>query len=116
VLKDNYAPTLATVRMRYEKPGADSAATERVTTFPTSALRSSATSASRDTRLAYSAATFAEVLRGSPHAQEVKIDRLITFAREAARPGETDDAELIALMKKAADLGANGGNAMISAR
>jgi Ca-activated chloride channel family protein len=51
VLKDNYAPTLATVRMRYEKPGADSAATERVTTFPTSALRSSATSASRDTRL-----------------------------------------------------------------
>ena len=116
VLKEGHEPTLATVRMRYEKPGADGVAAERSTAFPAAALRNAPAQASRDTRIAYTAATFAEVLRGSPHATEVNIEELIAFGKAAARPNDKDDAELLALMKKAAQLGANGGGAMISRR
>jgi Ca-activated chloride channel family protein len=105
ILRDGYTRELATVRMRWEAPGADKAATERAFHFGHGALKETSYLTSRDTRIAYSAATFAEILRGSPHAAEISLERLAAFATQAARPGEKDDMELVALMRQASALG-----------
>ena len=106
ILKDGYTPELAKVRMRYEAPGADKAAAEKLWVFPAKRLKEEAALATRDTRMAYAAATFAEVLRGSPHASEIDLEALARFTGTASRPGEKDDAELIDLMRTARRLGA----------
>jgi Ca-activated chloride channel homolog len=105
ILRDGYARELATVRMRWETPGADKAATEKAFRFSHSALKETSYLTSRSTRIAYSAATFAEILRGSPHAAEISLERLAKFATQAARPGNKDDMELVTLMNQAAALG-----------
>ena len=105
VLKDGYSRELATVRMRYEAPGADKAATEKSWRFRASKLAERPDLASRDTRIAYTAATFAEVLRGSPHAAELDLEQLARFAEQSRRRGEADDTELIELIRKADSLG-----------
>ena len=105
VLKDGYSRELATVRMRYEAPGADKAATETSWRFRASKLAERPDLASRDTRIAYAAATFAEVLRGSPHAAELDLEQLAQFAEQSRRRGEADDNELIELMRRADRLG-----------
>ena len=119
VLKEGYDSKLATVRMRYERPGADKGltgegATEKLWVFADRALKETPFQASRDTRIAYSAATFAEVLRGSPEAAELDLEALARFAQKSARSGEKDDQELIALMRKAHALGA--GSSPVAAR
>ena len=106
ILKDGYASDLATVRMRWEAPGADKAAQEQAWALPARALHTANAMAQRDTQITYAAATFAEVLRGSPTAAEIRLEALIRYARAAARPGQKDDAELITLMEKAHALGA----------
>jgi Ca-activated chloride channel homolog len=116
ILKDGYAPELATVRLRWEQPGADSKATERSYGFGRADLVQGLTSASRETRIAYASATFAEVLRQSPHVQELSLEPVIRLAQGAARPGEKDDQELIALMQRARQLGAGGQSAAITRR
>ena len=108
ILKEGYADTLATLNLRYEAPGADKAATEISFPFPDDALSETISLTSRDARIAYAAATFAEILRDSPHVEEMSIDQLIAFTREAKRNNK-DDAELIALMVKAKKLGAGAG-------
>ena len=105
ILRDGYTRELATVRMRWETPGADKAASEKAFRFSHTALKETSYLTSRSTRIAYSAATFAEILRGSPHAAEISLERLAKFATQAARPGNQDDMELVALMRQAADLG-----------
>ena len=107
ILKDGYTPELAKVRMRYEAPGADKAATEKLWVFPAKRLKEEPVQATRDTRMAYAAATFAEVLRGSPHAAEIDLAALADFADRASRSGEKDDAELVELMHTARRLGAS---------
>jgi Ca-activated chloride channel family protein len=106
ILKDGYAAELGTVRMRYEAPGADKAASEKLWVFPAKRLKETPSQATRDTRMAYSAATFAEVLRGSPHAAEIDLEALARFASRSSRPGDEDDAEMVKLMRKAKALGA----------
>jgi Ca-activated chloride channel homolog len=105
MLKDGYARELATVRLRYERPGADGTAMEKAFVFQDSSLKETAMLASRSTRIAYSAATFAEVLRQSPHANEISLERLREFASKAAREGVEDDRELVVLIERAAKLG-----------
>jgi hypothetical protein len=114
VLKDGYAAELATVRMRYEKPGADSKADEKAWTFKDSRLQETPYLATRDSRIAYAAGTFAEILRGSPHAAEIDLLALASFAESSAREGEKDDKELVALIRKAHALG--GGGALLTRR
>ena len=80
-------------------------ASEKAFRFSHTALKETSYLTSRSTRIAYSAATFAEILRGSPHAAEISLERLAKFATQAARPGNQDDMELVALMRQAADLG-----------
>jgi Ca-activated chloride channel family protein len=119
VLNEGYERELATVRMRYERPGADKGltgegATEKLWVFADRALKETPFQASRDTRIAYSAATFAEILRGSPEAAEISLDALARFAQKSSRRGEKDDAELIELMNRAKALGA--GTATVASR
>jgi Ca-activated chloride channel family protein len=106
ILKDGYAGELAAVRMRWEAPGADKAAQEKAWRMTADALGQLDARAKKDTQIAYAAATFAEVLRGSPTAAEISMDALIRYAKAAARPGQKDDQELISLMEKARALGA----------
>ena len=69
--------------------------------------------ASSDLRIAYSAATLAEVLRQSPHASEISLSQLAIFARAAARSGEKSHAELVGLIERAEAMGA--GNSGVAA-
>ena len=96
---------IATARVRYEKPGPDSIATERSWTVSTSAIHSHQ-SASDELKLAFTAGTFAEILRRSPHVSSISVADLISYGEKIHRRGEKDDAELLSLMKKAEELGA----------
>jgi Ca-activated chloride channel family protein len=104
VLADEAAEDLATVRVRYEKPGADGTAKELDFDFTRSTMADDIATAPRSLRLAYAQATFAEVLRQSPHASEVKLGDLAVMVKNAAKTEE--DRELARLMFKAKRLGA----------
>lgn len=111
------AGDLATVRLRWEAPGADTGvAKERAYALPAAALVDSVAQAPADARVAYVAGTFAEVLRGSPHAEEVSLTDLIALAQDAVAEGtvDADVGELIGLMQTAHRLGA--GVQAVSAR
>jgi Ca-activated chloride channel family protein len=105
VLKDGYSRQLATVRLRYEKPGADGTAMEKSWKFEDTALAESPQLASRATRIAYSAGTFAEVLRHSQYADGISLPALEKFARESSRSKNADDQELAELIHRASTLG-----------
>ena len=96
---------MAVARVRYEKPGPDSVATERSWTATTADI-SSDRLASKELQLAFTAGTFAEILRRSPHTSSISLEELIAYGEKNQRRGEKDDAELLTLMKKAAQLGA----------
>jgi len=104
VLTDDGAEDLATVRLRYEKPGADGTAKELSFPFASSAMARDISTAERSLRLAYASATFAEVLRQSPHASEVNLSDLAVMVKNAAKTDE--DRELARLMFVAKRLGA----------
>ncbi|RME24717.1 MAG: DUF3520 domain-containing protein, partial [Deltaproteobacteria bacterium] len=121
ILADGYARDLATVRLRYEQPGADvdhggSGGIERAWTFRDRDLAERPDFASRDLRMAYTAATFAEILRHSPEVEELSLDALIAFGDGSRRPGEADDTELIELMRQARTLGAGTRSGVVSVR
>jgi Ca-activated chloride channel family protein len=105
VLKDGYSRQLATVRLRYEKPGADGTAAEKSWKFEDTALAETPELASRATRIAYTAGTFAEVLRHSQYADGISLTALEKFARASARPKNADDQELAELIHRAGTLG-----------
>ncbi len=105
VLQDDAeAEELATVRLRWEKPGADGKATEREFAFKSDALKSDANDASKSLKLAYGAATLAEVLRQSPHISRVDLGRLREMIQESF--SDEDTRELARLVTKAERLGA----------
>ena len=104
VLADSGASELATVRLRNKTPGADSAAVEWSTAFPSELLHTSFTGARDDFQLAYGAATFAELLRGSPYGAEVTYSELYELVSLASRQGNAEDAELLALIATAGQL------------
>lgn len=113
ILKEGYSDTLASVHLRYETPGADKRAEEIRFPFPDAALSETEGLTSQDARIAYAAATFAEILRQSPHAEELSMPELIRYTQSADRGGK-DDAELLALMETAAGLGAGRGAGVVS--
>ncbi len=104
VLADGGEAELATVRLRNKRPGADSAAVEWSTPFPGELLHSGFSSARDDFRLAYGAATFAELLRGSPYGAEVSYSELYDLVSDASRRGNSEDQELLGLIAIAGDL------------
>ena len=53
-------------------------------------------------------AGFAEVLRGSPHMNEISLSEVLEIAREAQRVEYREDAELVELIDRAAKLRGEG--------
>ncbi|MDP6934087.1 MAG: von Willebrand factor type A domain-containing protein [Myxococcota bacterium] len=101
VLASSPVESLATVRLRYEQPGPDSEATEKAWGLARSAFQDSSDDASKDTRIAYARATFAEILRNSPHVAEVSLEDLAELAEDARRRGKDEDRELVELILRA---------------
>lgn len=101
--KDAPSKELATVRVRAKKPGADSAAREWATVFDGELLHSEFAQASKDFQMATCAATFAELLRGSPYVVEVSYYDLFALTNQASR-GKDEDTELLRLIDTAAKL------------
>lgn len=102
VLRDGYrAENLATVRLRAKPPGADAPAKEWSTTLKGGAVHSELASASKDMRLAFGAACFAELLRNSPYAEEMTYQAVYDIVRAASRGGK-EETELQKLILTAA--------------
>ena len=102
VLRDGYrAENLATVRLRAKPPGADAPAKEWSTTLKGGAVHSELASASKDMRLAFGAACFAELLRNSPYAEEMTYQAVYDIVRAASRGGK-EELELQKLILTAA--------------
>jgi len=99
ILVDRPKGDLATVRVRSKPPGVDAPAVEGEWSLSSRALHSEYPDASRDLRLAFSAALFAERLRGSPYAVEVSYVQIAKFAGEA----RAEDG-LVELIERAGEL------------
>ena len=84
---------IATTRLRYEPPGKDSEATERVYQLSSTKIQKNP---SKDLKLAYTVATFAEVLRKSPYVHSSDIEQLLNYAEQ-----EKLSNELLVVLKKA---------------
>ena len=100
ILAEDAQDELATVRIRWEKPGADKDAQEKSFGFNGSMLMRDTDSASGGMKLAYGAATLAEVLRQSPHAAEVDLQALAKLVDEVR---ENDSARELSRMIGLAD-------------
>ena len=84
---------LMTVRLRYEAPGADKSASERAWTYKHHSLNGS--EPSQSLRLAYTAGTFAEILRRSPYTNGISLQALADYAENFIRSGHQEDAEAL---------------------
>lgn len=106
VLHDG-ATRLGELRWRAKPPGPDVGAIERVV-----ALRrgdgAEFAGASRDLRIAFGAATFAEILRGSPYVSEVRLTDVAAVVEGALRPGVAEDLDLLEQIHRAEQLSRSG--------
>lgn len=101
VMRDNPKGKLATVRIRSKKPGPDRPATEVNFAVPQSVMRSEWADASRSYRIALGAASFAEVLRRSPHVSELTLADVEKMVAGSVRKGIGEDRELLSLIRAA---------------
>ena len=94
---------LARVAVRNKAPGPDAPAVERSYPLFASALRPAIEQTSRAFRIALSAASFADRLRGGSEAraQGPSYAEIAALARAAARPEYPEDAELVSLIERA---------------
>ena len=92
--------TLVTSRLRYEKPGPDSVATEKSWTV----YRSDIHDGNHATELAFAAGTFAEIMRRSPYTGGIELSDLVSYTKDVARRGNKDEQELLSLIEQAASL------------
>ncbi len=104
ILADSGESELATVRLRNKRPGADSAAVEWNTPFPTELLHASFAGSRDDFQIAYGAASFADLLRGSPYGAELTYSELYDLVARASRRGHEEDQELLELIARAGEL------------
>jgi Ca-activated chloride channel family protein len=103
VLADARPAQIATVRLRAKPPGKDAPAREW--TVPV-AQASVATfdEAGASTRLAVGVASFAELLRASPHLPEVTYGQVLQLVQRAIDPEREDHRELVELIERARTL------------
>ncbi|HHO51710.1 MAG TPA: DUF3520 domain-containing protein [Deltaproteobacteria bacterium] len=92
---------LAEVRVRNKAPGPDSPAVERTFPVSTSAIRGAFAEATSATRIAASAAYFADKLRAAPGMEEISFSQLAQLARSARRIEYPQDEELVSLIERA---------------
>ena len=109
VMRDNPKGKLATVRIRSKKPGPDRPATEVKFSVPESVMRSEWADASRSYRMALGAASFAEVLRRSPHVSELTLADVEKMVAGSVRKGIGEDRELLSLIQTARALQGDSG-------
>jgi len=107
-LKDDRSAGLGTVRVRNKAPGPESPAVERRYEVPTAIIGQSFATASPQFRLQTAAAGFAEILRGSPHMNEISLRMVGDIARDAKRVEYSEDSELVELIDRAARLRGEG--------
>ena len=97
------AGEIATVRIRAKQPGPDSPAREWTSTFSEDSLKAELADSSQSFRMALAAASFAELLRQSPYAQELSWEQVRKLAVSASRD-TGEDNELVSLIVEAAAL------------
>jgi len=103
VMNDGYeGGDLATVRLRNKPPGPDAPAEEWLTRFAPELMHAEFEEASWSLRLAFGAASFAELLRDSPYAAELTYEEVRTVVSRAARGKEA--LELVELIEVASGL------------
>ncbi|TNE88813.1 MAG: VWA domain-containing protein [Deltaproteobacteria bacterium] len=107
-LKDKPKGSIATVHVRNKAPGPDAPAVERSFDLDVREISGTFAATSRQFRIATAAAGFAELLRHSPHMQEIGYRDVEAIARGAARAEYAEDKELIELIDRAADLNGEG--------
>jgi len=100
-LADGASGAIGTVRVRNKAPGPEAPAVERSFSLDRSTFRGSVAETSRQFRIAVASATFAEILRGSPHVGEVSLEQVRQLAQGAARAEYPADAELVSLIATA---------------
>jgi Ca-activated chloride channel family protein len=100
--------TLVTSRLRFEKPGPDSVATEQSWTVSSSDIKAG----DHATQLAFTAGTFAELMRRSPYTGGIEMMDLVSYAKDVVRRGNKDEQELLSLIQQAAQL--NGGPSLVT--
>jgi Ca-activated chloride channel family protein len=100
-LELNGAPEekLGVVRVRHKKPDAIKAV-EDAFPFGAANFKKKVNDGSTDFQFAASVATFAEILRGSPHTKSVNFDWVLEIAQPAAQ-GREDRLGFVELVKKA---------------
>jgi Ca-activated chloride channel family protein len=95
---------LAKVHVRAKPPGKDRYADEHVTAIGTAQILGDLDASDDSTRLAFGVATFAELLRRSPHVAEVSFDQVIALIEGAIDRTDPMHVELVGLVEKARDL------------
>ena len=91
---------MVTSRLRYEKPGPDSVATEKSWTVSQSDIKAG----NHATELAFAAGTFAELMRRSPYTGGIDLSDLAAYTKDIAGRGNKDEQELLSLIEQAASL------------
>ena len=104
MLKDELPSTIATVHVRNKAPGPDSPAVERTYDVSKEVIRTRFAEGTDQYRVAVAAMSFAELLRNSPHLSEVTYRQVQELAQSAKRPEYPEDAELVELISRAAEL------------
>jgi Ca-activated chloride channel family protein len=105
---------LATVRLRAKKPGPDGAAEEWATTFSPAHMHMELANASDSLRLSVAVASFAELLRASPYAAELRYGDVLKLAQGATLRGVDEHAELLSMIEKAAVLSGDAVGSLVS--
>ena len=100
--------TLVTSRLRYEKPGPDSVATEKSWTVSSSDI----SAGNHATELAFAAGTFAELMRRSPYTGGIDFSDLASYTKDVVRRGNKDEQELLSLIEQAAQF--DGGPSLVT--
>ncbi|MFT7522101.1 MAG: Ca-activated chloride channel family protein, partial [Kiritimatiellia bacterium] len=103
-LADHPTGSLGTVRIRNKAPGPDAPAVERSYNLPVSAIHDSFAASSEQLRIQVASMGFAEILRDSPHMNEISLRFVADIARGAQRVEYHEDAELVRLIERAAQL------------
>jgi len=106
--EDRGEAALATVRLRAKPAGADRPAEEWTTSFSSRLLREELADASPSFRLALGVASFAELLRASPHVEELRYAQVWQLVDGARRPSDEASAELLELIAQAARMSGEG--------
>jgi len=103
-LTDDASGRIGTVHVRNKAPGPDSPAVERSYALHIDSLGRDFGETTRGYRLSVAAASFAELLRDSPHMHEYGYRDVLAIARGAQRVEYDEDGELVELIGLAARL------------